>query len=116
MRRGISSEPIWWLPFSGGRMLSALLVPILIVIFGLAVPLGWMPAPSYDHLRPLLDGIVAKVVLVGFVFVCLVHAAHRLRYVLVDLGLHGARGLVAVLFYGGAIAGAVWSALVAFAG
>ena len=114
MKRGVSNEPIFWLPFSGGAMLAGFVMPILIVIFGLAIPLGMLPPPSYGMLRSLFDNVLTKIVIVGFVTLCLLHAAHRLRFALVDLGLHGGRELVAVLLYGGAIAGAVWSGLVAF--
>ena len=115
MKRGASNKPIVWLPFSGGAMLGGLVLPILVVIFGLAVPLGMMKPPDYEMLRSLFTNPLTKIVIVVFVATCLLHAAHRLRYALVDLGLHGGRELVAVLLYGGAIAGAVWSGLVLFA-
>src|SRR5262245_3411683 len=99
MKRGVSNEPLVWLPFSGGAMLAGLVMPILVVIFGLAIPLGALRAPDYDMLRRLLDNPLSKIVIVGFVATCLMHAAHRLRYALVDLGLHGGRALVALLLY-----------------
>ena len=43
-------EPIVWLLFSGGGVIASVFLPILIVLFGLAIPLGWV-RPDYDHLR-----------------------------------------------------------------
>ena len=37
-------EPLLWLTFSAGGVLSALIVPVVIVLFGLAFPLGWLDA------------------------------------------------------------------------
>ena len=35
-------EPLVWLMFSAGGVLAAVFLPILILLFGLAFPLGWL--------------------------------------------------------------------------
>jgi fumarate reductase subunit D len=110
----ISHEPIFWAPFSAGGMLSALLIPVHIVLFALAIPLGLIDGPGFASLAELVANPIAQVYIVVLVAGCLFHWAHRFRYVLIDLGLHGGRGAVAFLCYGAAAAGSVWSAVVVF--
>jgi fumarate reductase subunit D len=101
--------------FSAGGVLAAVFLPILVLLFGLALPLGWLE-PDYDHLRAVVGHPLTFVVLLGLFVLMLVHSAHRFRYTLYD-GLQIKRKrTVAVLCYGAAIAGAVaalavlWSA------
>src|SRR5262249_27408589 len=42
-----SIEPFLWLLFSAGGVLSALLTPILALLFGLAFPLRWLQPPTH---------------------------------------------------------------------
>ena len=60
-----SLEPVLWLLFSAGGVASALLVPILVLLFGLAFPLGWLSAPNYEHVHGLLRHPVTRVALFG---------------------------------------------------
>ena len=54
-------EPGLWLLFSAGGMLSALLMPSLLFLFGLAFPLGWAITPSDpNEIRSFpADGFIA---------------------------------------------------------
>ena len=47
-------EPVVWLLFSAGGVASALLVPILVLLFGVAFPLGWLSPPSYEQIHDVL--------------------------------------------------------------
>jgi fumarate reductase subunit D len=97
-----------WLLFSAGGMAAALLVPVLLVLFGLAFPLGWLPAPDHAHLLALLRNPLTKLVLFGLCVLSLFHWAHRFRYTLVDgLRLKRLSGLIIVCCYGGAVVGSV---------
>jgi fumarate reductase subunit D len=98
-------EPLVWLMFSGGGVLAAVFLPILILLFGLAFPLGWLDPPDYDHLRAVVGHPLTLVVLLGLFVLMLVHSAHRFRYTLYD-GLQMKR-TVAVLCYGAALVGSV---------
>ena len=39
-------EPMWWGLFSAGGVVAAFLIPIHIVLLGLAIPLGWLPGSA----------------------------------------------------------------------
>jgi fumarate reductase subunit D len=99
-------EPLVWLMFSAGGVLAAVFLPILIVLFGLAVPLGWI-SPDYDHLRAVAGHPLTFVVLLGLFVLMLVHSAHRFRYTLYDGLQIKKKRTVAVLCYGAAIVGSV---------
>jgi fumarate reductase subunit D len=101
-----SNEPFWWILFSVGGVVAAFLVPVHIVIFGLAVPLGWVSL-SHAKLLALLGQPLVKVYLFVLIALPVFHWAHRFRFLLEDLGLHGLRTPLAVLCYGSAIAGTV---------
>ena len=105
-------EPLLWLIFSAGGVFAALLMPSLLLLFGLAYPLGVVAPPSYEHLRAVLSHPLTLVVLFVLCTSSLFHWAHRFRFVLEDLGLHGLRMPLAVLCYGSAIVGTVATAWV----
>src|SRR5215207_4106606 len=77
-------EPLLWMLFSAGGVLAALLVPILVLLLGVAFPLGWLSPPSYEHLLAVLRHPLTRVVLFAFCTLSLFHAAHRFRYTLYD--------------------------------
>jgi fumarate reductase subunit D len=106
-------EPILWLLFSGGGVLAAVFLPILVLLFGLAFPLGWVTPPDHAHLL----GVASHPLTLLFLFVLFVlllsHWAHRFRYTLYDgLQLKRLRAPIAVLCYGGAVLGSLASLLV----
>ena len=103
--------PFLWTLFSAGGTIAALLYPVHLFLIGLAFPLGWLPAPSYETLRGLVTHPVARLYLFGLIALPLFHWAHRFRYTLYDgLQLKHLFGLVAVLCYGAALMGSVVAA------
>ena len=108
-------EPLVWLMLSAGGVLAAVFLPILVLLFGLAVPLGWIE-PDYAHLRAVVGHPLTFVVLLGLFVLMLVHSAHRFRYTLYDGLQVKKKRTVAVLCYGAAIVGsaaalaALWTA------
>ena len=111
-----SNEPIWWSLFSAGGVVAALLIPIHILIFGIAGPLGMLPADAleFSRMQALLAHPLTRVYCLILISLPLFHWAHRFRFTLVDLGLHGAAMLIAILCYGAAIAGTIFAALTLF--
>jgi fumarate reductase subunit D len=103
-----SNEPLVWAPFFAGAGLSALLMPVLIIITLLA---GYGVVPSND-LRGLLNHWLVRLVMFFLISLSLFHAVHRIRFILVDLGLKAARGLIAALCYGFAVMGTLVALLV----
>ena len=103
------SEPYLWLLFSAGGVLSAMLMPAMVFMFGLAFPLGWVQPPTHDHMVALLGNPIVALVLFGLCFLSLFHWAHRFRHTLHDaVRLKGP--IVALLCYGAALAGSVAAA------
>jgi fumarate reductase subunit D len=105
-------EPILWLLFSGGGVMAAVFLPILIVLFGLAIPLGWV-RPDYAQLHAVVSHWLTRLVLLGLFVLMLFHWAHRFKYT-VHHGLHLPRTEtpLSVLCYGGALVGSVAALLI----
>lgn len=85
-----SNAPVFWLLFGAGGMLCALLGTVLVLITGLAAPLGWgLPADWMHYSRALVFGQhwLSK----GFLFVVISlfawHAVHRIFHSLHDLDI-----------------------------
>lgn len=95
-------EPLWWGLFSAGGVVAAFLVPVHILIFGFAVPLGWIPNTGELFRHPLV-----KIYLFVLIALPLYHWAHRFYFTVNDMCLGVPRGPLAVLCYGGAIVGTV---------
>ncbi|MGH8828461.1 MAG: fumarate reductase subunit FrdD [Jiangellaceae bacterium] len=99
-------EPYVWLLFSAGGVLAAVFVPVLLFLFGLAFPLGWVTPPSHDHLMAVLGHPITLLFLLAFCVLLLIHSAHRLRHTLDDMVLvERLEGPIAALCYGGALLG-----------
>lgn len=106
-----SPEPFLWLLFSVGGMAAALLIPVLLLVLGVLVPLGWVAAPGYPHVLAVLENPLTRLVLFGLCVFALFHWAHRFRYTLRD-GLRLTRFDIAIsaACYGGAALGSVVAA------
>src|SRR5262245_54894347 len=102
-----SNEPLWWGPFSAGMMVGALFVPALILLTGFLLPA--MRPNSAEAVRRVFDFPLTRLFLVVVISLSFFHFAHRFRYVIFDLGVHGGKTLIAVLLYGAAIAATVIS-------
>jgi len=99
-------EPLLWMLFSAGGVVSGMLMPVLVLLFGLAFPLGWVDAPTYDAIRALLANPLAALVLFALVVLSLFHWAHRFRHTLYDgLQIKHLNEVIAVVSYGVAIVG-----------
>ena len=116
-----SNEPIWWSLFFAGAGIAAMFVPALIVITGIMLPFAnigyFLPAikmVSPGRLNELVTNPLVQVFLFLVISLSFFHWAHRFRYTVIDLGLHGARGLIAVLCYTSAFVGTGVAAWVIF--
>ena len=106
-----SNEPLLWTLFSAGGVVAALLVPIHLFLFGIALPLGLLPEPGTEHLHALLRHPLTRLYLFVLCSLALFHAAHRFRYTLYDgLQIKHINEVINVLCYGGAIVGSVLAA------
>jgi fumarate reductase subunit D len=106
-------EPVLWLLFSAGGVLAAVLMPVLALVFGVAIPLDWLAPPSYERVAAVLANPLTRMVLLTLFVLSLVHWAHRFRHTLYDgLQIKHLNELIAVLCYGGAVVGSVVAAYV----
>lgn len=104
-------EPFLWLLFSAGGVMSALLMPSLLFLFGVAFPLGWLTPPTYRHLLAVVSHPLARAALFVVCFLSLFHWAHRFRYTLYDgLQIKHLNEVINVCCYGGAIVGSLVAA------
>ena len=100
------SHLFWWFMFAQGGGLAALVVPVHILVQGVLGPLGIVPVVDrhYDTWISILGNPIVKLYLLVLIALPFFHFAHRLRYLLVDLGVPAAKGVpVQVAFYGGAV-------------
>jgi fumarate reductase subunit D len=97
-----SNEPIAWSLFGAGGVVAALLLPVMILLTGIAVPVGWI---SQSGLFNLVHSPLTRLYLFVVISLSLFHGAHRIRFVLMDLGLKAIGGLVAAICYAFAIVG-----------
>ena len=83
-RRMNTSDPFWWTFFGAGGALSAMFLPVLVVLFGIAIPLGWLEMQSYEKLFAIFNSVVGKLVVFALVSTSMFHWAHRFRFTLYD--------------------------------
>ena len=109
--KGRPVEPLLWLLFSGGGVAAALFVPILLLLLGLAFPLGWIDPPDHADVLGLVRHPLTRLVLFGLCALAFAHWAHRFRYTLYD-GLQLKHTLINLACYGVALIGTLLAAIV----
>ena len=94
---------LWWFMFGAGGLVAAILMLVHVVLQGILGPLGIVSVVTPSSTAVFGNPIV-KLYLLVLIGVPFFHFAHRLRYLLVDLGVPAAKTVPAqVVFYGGAI-------------
>jgi len=108
-------EPLIWVLFGGGMMVGGLLLPGLILMLGLAGPLGWLPegALAYERVHGLAAHPLGRLLCVGAVALPLWAGAHHLRHVWLDFGGLRSDGIVGPLLYAVALVGSVLAVVAA---
>ncbi|NOX39883.1 MAG: fumarate reductase subunit D [Alphaproteobacteria bacterium] len=96
-----SHKPIIWSLFAAGGTFTAFMIPVMILITGLGVPLGLLPAQTldYESVLAFVQHPLTRIALFGTIFLTVWHAAHRLRITAHDFGIRADR-VVATIFYG----------------
>ncbi len=101
-------EPLLWLLFSAGGVMAAFLIPILVFLFCVAVPLGWIAPPDHAHLLTLVSHPLTRVIMFLLCLLGLLHWAHRFRFTLYDgLQIKHLNEMINPFCYGAAIFGSV---------
>ena len=105
-------EPLLWMLFSAGGIASAMLLPVIAFLFGIAFPLGWLEAPSHERMVDVLGNPLTRLVLLALCVLSLFHWAHRFRHTLYDgLQIKHLNEVIALVSYGVAVAGSVIAAM-----
>jgi fumarate reductase subunit D len=103
-----SNEPLAWALFGAGGVVAALLMPVLLFLYGVAFPLGWLTPPSYEDTLALVRLPLTRLVVFALCSLSLFHWAHRFRYTLYDgLQIKHLNEVIFVCCYGGALVGTV---------
>ena len=107
-----SNQPVPWLLFGAGGMLSALIGAMLVFITGIAMPLGiFLPGDllSYDNMLAFHRHWAGKAFVFVVISLFLWHGAHRIFHSLHDLGVHS-KTASAIACYGIALMGTLAAA------
>jgi fumarate reductase subunit D len=104
-----SNEPIFWSLFAAGGMVAAMLMPITIVLTGFFVSCGCL---TEERMLEVVRHPLGRIYLFALISLPLFHAAHRLRFTLVDMGMKAYDKTLAGLFYGGAFVGTIAAAVI----
>src|SRR5204862_6102540 len=95
---------VWWFMCAQGGVSAAILLAVHILFQRILGPLGVGNVAEPSNVGLLAIPIV-KLYLLVLIAIPFFHFAHRLRYLLVDCGVHAAKSVPAqAIFYGGAIA------------
>ncbi|MAJ60582.1 MAG: hypothetical protein CBC48_11485 [bacterium TMED88] len=102
-------EPIIWLLFGAGLSIGTMLLTGFVLVVGLAIPLGWVPADALDYERAhaLGSNLIGRLFLLGLIALPMWKGAHHLRSISLDFGGESRDGAVGSLLYLLAIVGSV---------
>ena len=102
-----STEALWWSLFSAGGVMSAMFIPAIIIVTGFLLPFAGEDAPTaFARAHAAIGPWFVRLALFGVLLLTMIHCAHRIRHILIDLGFTGAPRLLATGCYGAAFAGA----------
>lgn len=95
-------EPVIWLLFGGGIMAGTILLTGWVLVVGVAVPLGIVPADAlaYDRAHMLAAHPLGRLVLLALIALPLWKGAHHTRHIFIDFGGADRDVLVAPVLYG----------------
>lgn len=108
-----SREAFWWSLFSAGGVLAALFLPAIILVTGLLLPFfsGQDVDAVCGRLHAFLSMWWVRGLIFVVVFLSLFHCFHRIRHILMDLGLRHASTTLSFCCYGSAAIGTVLIAM-----
>jgi fumarate reductase subunit D len=109
-------EPLIWALFGGGMMVGGLTLPAIILVLGLAGPLGWLPegALAFERIHALAAHPIGRLFCVLVIALPLFAGAHHLRHIWLDFGGLRSEGIVGPLLYAVATVGSVLAVVAVF--
>ena len=108
-------EPVIWVLFGGGIMAGTILLTGWVLVVGVAVPFGIVPAEalSYERAHMLASHPIGRLVLAALIALPLWKGAHHIRHVSLDFGGGDRDVFVAPLLYAVAALGSIAGLLAA---
>lgn len=106
-------EPLIWLLFGLGILVGTILLTGWLLVVGVALPLGLMPADAlaFIYVHPLAASPIGRLLLLAMIALPLWKGAHHLRSLSIDFGGASRDPAVASLLYGIALLGSVLGVL-----
>jgi fumarate reductase subunit D len=106
-------EPLIWLLFGGGIMIGTMLLTAWLLVVGLGLPLGLVPAEAldYDRAHSLGSSFIGRLVLAALIALPMWKGAHHMRHLSIDHGGGDRDYLVAPVLYSIAVIGSVGAIL-----
>jgi fumarate reductase subunit D len=94
--------------FGLGGFVVAFFFPVHIFVYGIALPLGWLPSPSYQSTLALVRSPITRIYLGILLILAFWHAGYRIRDTLCDaLAMRHVDTLVAAVCFALALAGTI---------
>ena len=95
-----SNKPIIWSLFAAGGTFAAFVTPVMIIVTGLAVAFGLLPAEAlaYERVLAVVQSPIGKGLVFLAVFLPAWHSAHRLRITAHDFGIRADTAVMAVCY------------------
>ena len=95
-----SNKPIIWALFADGGTFAAFVTPVMIVVTGLAIAFGLLPAEAlaYERVLAMVQNPIGKGLVFLAVFLPAWHAAHRLRITAHDFGIRADTAVMTVCY------------------
>jgi fumarate reductase subunit D len=95
-----SNKPIIWSLLAAGGTFAAFVTPVMILVTGLAVNFGLLPAEAlaYERVLAVVQNPIGKGLIFLAVFLPAWHAAHRLRITAHDFGIRADAAVMAVCY------------------
>jgi fumarate reductase subunit D len=105
----LTIEPVVWLLFGQGILIGTILLTGWLLVVGLGVPLGIVPADAlaWERAHTLAAHPIGRLVLLALVALPLWKGAHHVRSLLIDFGGGERDALVAPVLYGVAAVGSL---------
>ena len=105
MSRPRHIEPLLWSLFGAGGTTVGFFFPAIILVVGIGVPLGLIPAEalSYESISGFfLNNLLGKLILLAVLIPSYWGCIHRVYHGMHDLGLHAGSG-AKMICYGGTL-------------